>query len=800
MTSAAPRAHSEQVARLRAELEAQHDKSLAALVLHECGVLEETSGEEPVAARDFLAAFNADPQFREPLEALVRILTRRKSIKNLGKLLDALTRAAGSPEERTRALWERAAYLADYEKNAAAAKESLEEAVAANPEDPTAWLEIELIAARETDLAGRMRAIEARAELTQDATWKQLLLIDLAHLAATAGEPARAYSLLDTAAALEGKARFRTRTALAQVAQIDDNTDALCRGLEGQAELIAEALEDISAGDQSGVPRYMRRPEYAADAWYRASELRRRQGQVNEAAALIARAAEKLPDSPVITRARLVALEVAGDPEGAAAIARRELERGVTGPGAASLWLRVAEASALGNDRGGALGALRNALAVDPECVPARALELDLLGDGQDPASLAASLEASAETLATEDAKGRVFIQAAFVWAWRADDVAAAKVALSQAAGCGVPHGVVSRLARSLAALRGDTAWYEEATKRLLAAGAEPGEQASLWFELGRSRLLRGDEPGAGEAFAKLAGDGSGEGSPWLGRVLGAFALALARGGEATSDGEGASARAPEALVELARVEHDEEMARGLMLVAALRSVRAGDLAVARAHLRELSTSAPADEVVAVFLSELERRAGEHADAAAALARCAASTSDDELSAALHLEAAVLLWRAGERRVALGEIEAAKSGAPKAAVTLLRWALAGADADTTAGRQRALEASAEAGGDYAPVALERFGLGVVGADDESPDRHDDSRGLASSPQDEALRALETAEESAEEDLLLAASMARVLWTPAGSDRPALERALGRLEDCGGEPKAMARAERLRLAR
>src|SRR3954453_22873516 len=117
------------VARLRAEHAAHQDKSAQALLLHECGVLEETSGEEPVAARDVLAAFNADPQSREPLEALVRILSRRKSIKNLGKLLDALTRAAATPEERARAFWERAAYILAHEQNVAGAKELLEEAI-----------------------------------------------------------------------------------------------------------------------------------------------------------------------------------------------------------------------------------------------------------------------------------------------------------------------------------------------------------------------------------------------------------------------------------------------------------------------------------------------------------------------------------------------------------------------------------------------------------------------------------------------------------------------------------------------
>src|SRR3954465_14850205 len=139
------------VTRLRTELAAQQDKSLQALLLHELAVLEEQRGEEPIAARDYLAAFNADPQFREPLEALVRILSRRKSVKNLGKLLDALTRAAATPEERARAFWERASYVQTFEQNVPGAKELLEEAIGGSPEDAALWLELELCAAKVGD-------------------------------------------------------------------------------------------------------------------------------------------------------------------------------------------------------------------------------------------------------------------------------------------------------------------------------------------------------------------------------------------------------------------------------------------------------------------------------------------------------------------------------------------------------------------------------------------------------------------------------------------------------------------------
>ena len=125
---------------LQAEQESATEPQHKALLLHELGVVEERSGEEMEAAREFLAAFNSHAQFREPLEGLVRLLERRKSVKNLPKLLDALLRVADSPVERARALVKRAAFLTDYEKDDPAAKDSLLQATARPPlrSDPLA--------------------------------------------------------------------------------------------------------------------------------------------------------------------------------------------------------------------------------------------------------------------------------------------------------------------------------------------------------------------------------------------------------------------------------------------------------------------------------------------------------------------------------------------------------------------------------------------------------------------------------------------------------------------------------------
>ncbi|WP_441288971.1 hypothetical protein ACSRUE_45215 [Sorangium sp. KYC3313] len=777
------------IARLRAEQGEQPERQLQALLLHELGALEEALGEEPTAARDYLAAFNADPQFREPLEALVRILTRRKSIKNLGKLLDALTRAAATPEERARSFWERAAYLQDHEQNLAAAKEALEEAALSNPEDATPWLELELIAAKEGDLAGRMRALEARAELATDATWKGLLFIELADLAAATENVERAYELLDAAAALEGRARFRSQLALEVIARREEDLGALARALEGQAELIADALDDEASGDANGVPRTLRKPEHAADAWLRAAELTQRAG-TGGFASLLERAAERLPESTLLGRARIAALESAGEAEAAASLAKQEIARGASGPGAAALWLRVAEAAALASDREAALAALRSALAADPQCIPARALEIDLLGDGQDPSAFAASLEATAASYASDDARGRALLLAAYVWAVRTDDVGAAKAALSQAGMAGVHPGVLARFGRSFAALRGDAAWYEESTKRLLSTGVDPAEKASLWFEIGRSRLLRGDANGAEGAFAELANAGADDGATpnaWLGRALGAFAVDLVRTRRERGDEPGAPGprRSPTVIEALAEVE-GEETARGLWLVAALRSARGGDLDRARSRLRALFERSADDEVVAVFLAELHRRAGSPTAAAATLSACAAAIDDADLSAALHIEAAILLWRAGERGRAVEELEAARGKAPRAGATALTWALRGHEAGDLESRRRALEVAGEAGEDPAALALSRFGLEVGAAEGGDAD--------------EALATLEALESQASDDLALAAALGRLLWQPALEQRSAVERALDYIEERGGAAATIAHAERFRLAR
>ncbi len=779
--------------RLRGEIAAAPSRSLQSILLHEVGVLHENANEEPLAARDYLAAYNADADFREPLEALVRILSRRRSFKNLGKLLDAMAKHAPTAEERARALREIAVVALEHDKNKEDARARLEESVTENPDEMASWLELEMLAAEANDVAGVMRAVEARLPLIGDATYKALLYIQLAELAAKVGQTTRAYEHLDAAAALEGRSRFQTRLVLERVAQTAADLDAMARALEGQAELVVEVLDDPDRGEEIGVPAFMRTPAFAADAWLRAAEIRRRLGELDAANALLSQAARRLPESSVVARSRLSALEVSGDLEAAAAIARVELDRVaadgapvVTGGSAAGLWLRVAEAAALANDRTAALDALRKALTEDPGAIPARAIEIDLLIDGQDPAALAGAIEGSASSFQTNQAKARAFLLAAYVWACMARDAQAAQSALARASALGIEEQVTQRLMRAFAYVTHDAGLAEAATEQLLAAGPEPQEVASLLFELGRARLLRGETSAAEAAFIQLAqveGVGPLARSPWLGRMLAACAVGLAA---SPADGEAKKPRSPEPMDALAASETDPLLSRALSVVAALRAAQSGDPNAAIERLKPLHEAMPADEIVALYLAELLR--SDPLAAAQVLTKTADAVADVELSGALRLEAALHAWSAGARETAVQAFEQAKAALPLPASALSSWAQRGLDPGSLAGRRAAIAAAAETGDPHV-VALERFGLEAI-AEGGDPA--------------EALAALELAEtapaEGALSDVATAAALARLVWPEAAAQRDALLAALDKLDAFGGDATTLARAERLRVAR
>lgn len=797
----------ETVRRLRAELAATTDRGRQARLLASIADLEERAGDEPAAARDYLAAFNADAGFREPLEGLVRLLEKRRSLKNLGKLVDALARSAVTADEKVRALLMRASYQADVASDLAEAKAAAREATevegAASAEQASAWLSLEVLAGRTGDPAAREEALTQRARFSRHATWRALLLIDRARLAAGAGEIDSAVALLEEARGLGSEGTWLATTQLEQVSREHAGAAGTDEGraraevnagaLDALAGLIQEAIADGARGDALGVPTWVREPARLVDAWLRGAEARRLMGQMDRAAAILDRAFEQFSghdggDMPLaaaaLANARIRIAEQTGDTALAAAMAERRLATEKDGGLAAALALRVAEHAAALGDAPRALEALSRAIASDPGCLPARALQLDILADGADPGAFAGQLESFADHLATDEARGRAFLLAAFVWAVRAGDPAGAKAALSQASMYGVAPSTIGRVARALASVAGDAAWYEDATKRLVAAGAGENEATSLYLELVRARHARKDFEGATKAIREMAGAPRGA---WLARVLESFlpsAPAPASDPEQTISKAGARAR--EAIEELASLETDPDLARGLALVSAMRALEDADPIAARRLLQELAQRDPSDVVIASFLGDLERATGDHAAVArvAGDAAAAVTESDPELASALHFEAAFERWRQGDRKTAIEELEAASRGAPEAAKLALAWASRGVDVDTIDGRRRALQrAEAHAAADPRVLALERFATEVGGGDP-----------------DDAAAALASIEKDASGDVGIAAAIARLAWSAGASDEDAVREAIVRVASRGPRALLLAAAEQARRAR
>lgn len=794
------------VARLRAEAEATTDADRRARLLHAAAEVQERGGDEQGAARDHLAAYNSDTTFREPLEALVRLLERRRSLTNLGKLIETLVAAAASPEERARALTQRALFAQDVQDDLEGARgfarEATETGAGAADLGP-AWLALEMVAAKLGDGQARAEALAGRAALTAEPTWRGLLLVDVADLEAEAGETDRALDLLARVRREGGAAAFLSTGVAERIARRDPGLagsddarargDALADALEARADMILDALGDADRGDRAGVPRAMRQLERAIDLLLLAADARRLAGDLAGAAPILDRAIALVGDAKASSSggagpstetlsaieraavdARMRLAESAGEAALAATLAAQRLATEGDDGIAAALAFRIAKHAASDGDLPSALEALSRALERDPGSAPARALRLDIFDASKDDAGFATELEELSRQCTVGEAQGRALLFAAYVWATRVGDAARARAALGQAEACGVPKDAIARLGRSFASACSDHAWYEDATRSLIehigspSSDAASSELVALWAELARLCFARGDAPGAAQATEALRAT---PGGAWLGRVLHAFA------------GSGADpARARSALEELASEVDDPSVRYSLGVVSALRARAAGDEEAALRHLETLTEDEPADPLVSAVLGASLRRRGDHAGAterASAAAEAALSAGDVELSGARHLEAGFGRWRLGDRGGARSAFEAAVELTPRAAGPALAWASRGIDVDGVTGRRAALELAEH----DAATSLERFALEASLGDP-----------------DEAGPALAAADRAPSPGLTMAAALARLSWPRAAEDPEALAHALEALGEASEATRKAAAAERFRLTR
>ncbi|MEM9692391.1 MAG: tetratricopeptide repeat protein [Myxococcota bacterium] len=671
------------LAHLRREEPLESNPARRAVIRHERAVLEERAGATENAVRDYLAACDDDPEFHQPLEALFSLYQRRlagdEQGLDAGRILETLVDLAHTPEEASRWLRELATFRVTVEDDLAQARISLEQAVEQSPADATSWLELEFIAGREEDGPTRQRALEARSQLTGDATWQGLLLLELAELVEADGNLDQAVRLVEDAVGLGGRATFLAHAKLAHLAGFARDSHLLIRALEAQAELVANALQDAERGRAAGIPATLVSETLVAELWLRSGVLRRRHGDAEGALAVLQAAAERL-STPLVARLTIEAADAAGDPELAVRLAREQLDAGHEGPVGAALWLRLARAAEEQAEFEEARQSYDRALALDPANVVALTLRTDLLAQGEDASLLAAAIEAGAAAL-SEEAQAREAVTLAYVWAVRAGDVDRGREWLARATELGADAKVVAHVGRSFARLSDDAAWFEEATATLTDSVEEPDELAPLLFELGRARFQRGDAAAAAEAITRRADvDGADATSPrrWLGRALIAYAMP-------SDDG---SKRSPRVRA-LAEVDPNPALGRGLTLMAALLAIREGDADRGLELLQHEHDADPSDPCTATFLADVLRARGDHSGASTALATAAASSEDPNLAAALELEAGLAKWRAGNRKGAIEAFEQALDYAARAGAPRHRWGRPPADSTPRGARPRA---------------------------------------------------------------------------------------------------------------
>ncbi len=782
---------------VRLEIAAANDPLRKGRLLQEAGEFEELYDNEAAAARDYLAAYNANPNFQEPLEGLVRLLERRRSLSDLGKLLETLVSAAHSPAERARALTARAAFLDDVEQNQQGALALLREAAAlpVGPEEMgPVWLSIESLAARGADGALRSLALERRAELTSDPEWRGLLVVDAAEEAARAGDAARAAVLIEVAQAIRPVA-WRAAVALETIA--DDaaayheasQDRAVLRGdaLFRQARLLSDAMRDGGSGDEQGVPSDLRTDQEVADRLFRAACARREAGDVEAAGALLddalavlagARKGERGENEPrggsdgtgllerIVLQARMLHAESAGDTARASELAKRLMEGEADGGVYASLAMRVAEHATRQGETDDALALLASGVDRDPTSAPLWARLFELLEGAELSEAHAEAIESFARQVSNESAKARLAVSAAYAWACRVFNARRAREALAWAERCGLSKELAARLGRFFADLTRDEVWYETSTQQLIEVFEGP-ETAFLRTECARSRLVQGDNAGAAHAVLAMR---SRPESAWIELAI----RGLAPGVFEVPDRALETASTESAIESLIASLTTVSSKQSLSMAGAMRSAASLDETRAIRHLEHVAEMDPGDSLVCAFLGDLLRRAGQRDKAAAVAERHAEFVGDPEMRVARHIECGLEAWARGDRGLACGHFETVKRGAPELGRDMVAWSVCGIDNDVVEGRRNMLDAAQK----DASISLERFALEAHVGNDERAGRELAELGAAPTP---ALR--------------LAAALGRLVWTSDHNTDEAIDEALALLGATSPEAHDAASAER-----
>lgn len=591
------------IAALRAELGASTESARQAALHYEIGHLTEHDlGNEAQAVREYLAAYNLDSTFRPPVLALVTILERRRSFKNLLRLYEAEARGATSSREAATSLADRAALTIDHLGGSAEGRGLLEAAFAQASDAESVALLLEHQLLTEGDLDAAVAVIARRAELVKDPVLATLLRLEVARAREDAGDVEGALALLRSAATTPA-ARWRVLEQLERVARRAGRTLERTVALEGRAKLAAAEARGEDQGQASGafsVRRFADQARAAAEsaalhreaARLRLTALADPDGARRDYdAALAAR-----PDDPLLRYERMLACELAGDLESAAEDAQRLLDEGVEGPAAAPLRFRLAEHAQLRGDTERSLAHMRDALAANPASAAVAAMLEDLLrGVGDAAAAVAHSAARAAEV--EGPARAQRAWDAAQLAVEALGDLGLARPLYEQAGAAEEEPTAILRERYGAALRLGDPREARAGAEALLARPLEAEERSVLLRDLHELTRATLEDPEAADAVLVRALDEGIGWAPDLARLHGAL-----RGNAALA------ARGHRALAARAT---DAEAAAAHLGAAARMQLRAEDVDGALTSLREALARSPSHPYALALLEELLRARGD---------------------------------------------------------------------------------------------------------------------------------------------------------------------------------------------
>ncbi|MCZ7679169.1 MAG: hypothetical protein M5U28_10625 [Sandaracinaceae bacterium] len=494
--------------------------------------------------------------------------------------------------------------MADLLGEAAEARTLLETAFqqAAEAEDVALLLEHQLCT--EGDREAALALIAQRAELVRDPVLATLLRIEVARAKEDAGDADGALSVLRSAVTTPA-ARWRVLEQLERVARRAGRHPERIVALEGRAKLAAAEARGEDQGQASGafsVQRFTDQARAAAEAsaLYREAA-RQRLARLNDAAGArrdYDAALELRPEDPLLRYERMVACELAGDLEAAAADAQRLLDAGIEGPAAAALRFRLAERAVSQGDGDEALAQMRTALADDPGSAALAAMLDDLLRATGDTSGALALVVQRAEA-GEGPARAQRYWEAAQLAADALSDFAAARGFFESAAAAAEDATPILREMYGAALRLGDAGGARAAAGALLERELEGEERSAVFRDLHELlRMVLEDEDAADSLLERALKD----------PAASAWAADLARLHGALRDRPALAAAAHLALAERAG---DAETAAAHLCAAARMQVRAGKSEEAVQTLRAALARSPSHPYAVALLEEVLRARGD---------------------------------------------------------------------------------------------------------------------------------------------------------------------------------------------